>query len=128
MGKAISKGIFDEIVGRAACHRPAVVYEFREGEPSSRVFRNAREAFEFVYNTLELVGHATFSCAFRYADGSGEERTKETEIRFDFVEAGACAYSVDGAAPSGRAFKGRDDFADELVYAAFVALAKEMHP
>lgn len=130
MGKAISKGIFDEIVGRAICHRPAVAYDIRDGEPSSRIFRNAREAFEFVYNTLEIVKHATFYCLYSYLDGSGNERTEETVIKFDYVEiAGlkACAYSIDGKAPSSCAFKGRDAFADELVYGVFAAMAKEIH-
>ena len=123
MGKAISKGIFDETLDRAA-RRPAVIYHTGRGEPSSRFFRSAREAFEFVYNTLEIAGHETFSCEFRYMDGSGKERAKKMEIGFDFAEAGGswgCAYSIDGEAPSSCAFKGRDDFADGFVYGAFLA-------
>lgn len=125
MRKAISKEVFDEIVGRAACTRPVVAYR-AGGKPSVRVFGSAREAFEFVYNTLGIMGHATFSCAWRYLDGSGKECTKEAEIRFDSVE-GICAYSVDGKAPSSCEFKGRDEFADEFVYRLSMAIAAEIH-
>lgn len=130
MGKTISKGIFDEIVDRAICHRPAVVYDIRDGEPSSRIFQNARGAFEFVYNTLEIVKHATLYCVYSYLDGSGNQRTEETVIRFDFVEfrrPKRYTFLVDGVEISSYALKGRDEFADELVYRVFVAIAKEIH-
>lgn len=126
MGKTISKGIFDEIVDRATCHRPAVVYDTRDGEPSSRVFPKARDAFEFVYNTLEILKRATFYCAYSYLDGSGNRRTKETAIRFDFAETGG-AFLVDGKALSSYVMKDKDEFADELVYMVFIAMAKEIH-
>ena len=130
MGKAISKGIFDEIVDRAACHRSAVVYRAGGGELSSRAFRSAREAFEFVYNTLEIAGHETFSCEWRYLDNSGKERREEIEIEFDSIEIGGeegCAFLIDGKRLSSCAFKGKDAFADELVYRLFIALAREIH-
>lgn len=112
MRKAISKEIFDEIVGRAACGRPAVAYR-AGGKASSREFPSAREAFAFVHNTLEIAGHAAFRCEYRHLDNAGAERRKEIEIEFDRAE-GCCAHSADG-------------FADELVYRLFLALAGEIH-
>lgn len=130
MGNTISKSIFEEIVGRAVCDNPVIHYDTSDERVVGHIFWRVRDAFEFMYNTLEILGRETFHCKYHYLDGSGNEQINKMEIRFDFIEIGGskgCACLVDGVEISSYVFKGRDEFADEFVYRVFAAMAKEIH-